>query len=251
MNRIRYYLLKTGLLACLFWIFYSSVLFAHPVLVVNNANAPPYTTRQNNGFLDIVVGEALRRAGYTLQLVQQPAERGLLNANSGIIDGDMTRIKGLDKLYPNLVRVPEKLLDWDFTAFSKASFPMKNWQTIYDNPVSLVKGWKIYEKKLEGARYVTIADDAKQMFRLLLLGRVDSVLYERWQGLALIKQLGLAQKDFNTLILEKRPMFFYLNKRYSDLVDKIAVKLRELKSDGFYDKAYKKTLTLYNTERSQ
>ena len=68
-------------------------------------------------------GRGVLALGVELRLVKLPAERGLINANAGIEDGDLARITGLEKQYPNLVRVPEKLVDLDFTAFSKQRLP--------------------------------------------------------------------------------------------------------------------------------
>ena len=99
-----------------------------PMLVLNDTNEPPFTTPDGQGFLDAVAGEAFRRAGVKLRLVKLPAERGLINANAGTEDGDLTRIAGLDTQYPNLVRVPEKLIDYEFTAFSKNAALPVTWE---------------------------------------------------------------------------------------------------------------------------
>ncbi len=80
-----------------------------PVLVLNNTDGPPYSTPEGDGFIDLVGGEVFRRAGLALKTVKLPAERGLINANAGIEDGDLSRIAGLERDYPNLVRVPEKI----------------------------------------------------------------------------------------------------------------------------------------------
>ena len=87
------------------------------VLSINTTTEAPFTTASRNGFLDIVVAEVFKRQGLNYKLVKLPAERGLRNVNQGIDDGDLTRIKGLERIYPNLVRVPEKLLYWEFAAF--------------------------------------------------------------------------------------------------------------------------------------
>ena len=96
-----------------------------PTLVLSDPTEPPYTTKAGNGFFDVIAGEAFRRAGLRLRLVKLPAERGLINANDGIEDGDLSRISGLEKNYPNLVRVPEKMMDMDFVAFARQAKPVE------------------------------------------------------------------------------------------------------------------------------
>src|SRR3989344_512852 len=84
------------------------VVAGDPVLVLNNPMAPPLTNTQGTGFIDQLLQEIARRAGVRVRLVVLPAERGLINANAGIEDGDLNRIAGLEHTYPNLMRVPEK-----------------------------------------------------------------------------------------------------------------------------------------------
>jgi polar amino acid transport system substrate-binding protein len=88
-------------------------------LVLNNSTDPPLTSEHGTGFLDRLAQEAFRRAGLELKLVKLPAERALRNANSGIEDGDLNRIAGIENTYTNLVRVPEKSMDMEFTAFTR------------------------------------------------------------------------------------------------------------------------------------
>lgn len=210
-----------------------------PTLVLNDTNDPPFTRPDQSGFLDAVAGEAFRRAGVKLKLVKLPAERGLLNANAGIDDGDLTRIAGLDAQYPNLVRVPEKLVDWTFTAFSKNPALPARWEILRQRPIGHVKGWKIYEQQLANAPNVVAAEDAEQLFRLLDLDRIEVALYARWIGEALIQQQGIKGVRALEPPLATREMFIYLHKRHADLAPKLAAALRAIKAEGMYDRLYR------------
>lgn len=215
------------------------------VLVLNDANEPPYTTEAGDGFLDVVAREAFRRAGVELKLVKLPAERALLDANAGIEDGELTRIAGLEKQYPNLVRVPEKLLDWTFVAFSKDRTIPSDWSSIRQHSVGYIKGWKIFEQHLAGAGSTIAVENPEQLFRLLALDRIDVALYSHWMGLALIQRQGM--KDVHVLRppLATREMFIYLHKKHTALAPKIAAALRALKAEGFYERAYREKLLPY------
>ena len=237
-RRARAWLGVAGLLLALPWAHAAE----RPVLVLNDANEPPYTTPAGDGYLDVIAREAFRRAGVDLKLVKLPAERGLINANAGIEDGDLVRIAGLEKQYPNLIRVPEKLTDWVFVAFSKDRTLPANWMAIRQRAVGHIKGWKIYERAVNGAERVTTVDDPEQLFRLLALDRIEVALYERWLGLALARKLGL--KDVRPLSppLARREMFIYLHKRHAALVPKIAEALRAMKRESFYERTYREKL---------
>ena len=83
--------------------------------------APPYSSPGHQGILEQVLREALEPLRYDVRLLRLPAERSLQDANSGTIDGDVARIEGLDRLYPNLVRVPSAIVESrDFAAFTRS-----------------------------------------------------------------------------------------------------------------------------------
>lgn len=216
-----------------------------PVLTLNDTNEPPFTMADGKGFLDVVAGEAFRRAGAQLRLVRLPAERGLINANAGTDDGELTRIAGLEAQYPNLIRVPEKLIEWEFSAFSKKASLSPTWEVLRARPVGHIRGWKIYEKQLVGAPYVVTSDNSAQLFRQLQLDRIEVALYERWQGLSLIKRMEITGVSPLEPLIAKREMYIYLNKRHAALVPKLAEALRAIKSEGLYDRLYReKVLSL-------
>lgn len=204
-------------------------------LVLNDTNDPPFTTQTGDGFLDVVAGEAFRRAGLHLALVKLPPERGLVNANAGIEDGDLTRIAGLEKSYPNLVRVPEKLIDWHFVAFSRQATPAEaSWELLEPLSVGHIKGWKIFEQSLKTTTHITTVDNPDQLFAMLDKGRIDIALYERWLGYALAKKMNIQKLHVVEPPLASREMFIYLHKRHADKIPAIAAALRAIKAEGMY-----------------
>jgi len=208
-----------------------------PVLVLNDPTEAPYTTPARDGFFDLLASEAFRRAGLRLQLVKVPAERALINANAGIEDGDLSRIAGLEAAYPNLIRVPEKLIDMDFVAFARQRHPDEaSWATLNPFSVGYIQGWKIFEKNLLPATHVTTAKDPEQLFTLLDKNRIELALYDRWMGIALAKRMLIADARVVEPALAVREMYIYLHKRHAGKIPAITAGLRALKSDGFYKK---------------
>jgi polar amino acid transport system substrate-binding protein len=233
-------------------LYLSEGLAAEPrVLVLNDVNEPPYTNAERTGFLDVIATEAFRRAGLELRLVKLPAERALLLANDGVEDGDLTRIAGLEARYPNLIRVPEKLVDWEFAAFSKDASIPASIDAIRSRSVGFIRGWKIYEQAMAGAERVVAAKDSEQLFRLLELDRIEVALYARAMGLARIGKQG--GKDVRVLepSLYKREMFIYLHKRHAGHAHAIAAALRAMKQDGTYRRASDRALLPYFEGRSR
>lgn len=209
-----------------------------PTLVLSDVYDTPYTTETGNGFLDLVIEEAFRRAGLRLKMVRVSPERALLNANAGIEDGVSARIAGLEKSYPNLVRVPEKVLDLHFVAFARqAKLTNMSWESLAPISVGHIQGWKIYEQNLKRGTPTTIVDTAEQLFAMLDKNRIDVALYERWLGLALTKKMGIINIRVVEPPLAVREMFIYLHRRHADKIPAIAAALRAIKAEGMYTKA--------------
>ena len=238
---------RRALLAVLaFMLCFSNGLAAEPrVLVLNEANAPPYTNTERTGFFDVIAIEAFRRARLELRLEKLPAERALLLSNSGVADGELNRLAGVETQYPNLIRVPEKLGDWYFTAFSKDASIPGNFDAIRERTVGVIRGWKIYESALAGAKDVITVDDPDQLFRLLQLDRIEVALYIRLMGLEQIRKLGIKDVRILDPPLYIRETFIYLHHSHADLVPALTAALRAMKQDGTYQRAYREKLLPY------
>ncbi|HEY5602554.1 MAG TPA: transporter substrate-binding domain-containing protein [Gammaproteobacteria bacterium] len=195
----------------------------------------PYTTPTGDGFLDVIAREAFRRIGFNLKFIRIPPERALLNANAGIEDGVSGRIAGLEKDYPNLIPVPERVLNFHFVAFAQqADLPGANWETIASLVVGHIRGWKIFEQNLIPGGQLTVVDTSEQLFDMLNRNRIDVALYERWLGLELANKMGLAKVRVVEPPLAERSMFIYLHKRHTHIVPKLAAALRAIKAEGLY-----------------
>jgi polar amino acid transport system substrate-binding protein len=153
------------------------------LIQLNTTGQPPLNTASQNGFMDEITFEAFRRLNITLRIVQLPAERGLKRANRGIVDGEMSRVKGLDKHYKNLIRVPEKIMDWEFVAFSHLpSCLTQGWESLSDKSVAHLNGWKILENNIPATAEVIKTSNANILFNLLQKKRTDYAIYEVWGG---------------------------------------------------------------------
>lgn len=215
-----------------------------PHLIINSISQPLFTTKNKDGFLDVLLLEAFRRIGASFQIVKLPAERGLISANEGIVDGDLSRVKGLNKIYKNLIRVPEALRDADFCALSKNPIILNNPDNLRKYIVGHIKGWKIYEKMMTGSNKVITTDNPIQLIRLLKLNRIEVALYNCINGLTLSRNLGIKEVKILQPSFPKIQFFLYLNKKYNYLIPSLTKALSDLKDEGIYQKLYQEKITL-------
>lgn len=226
----------------------SSALYAEttPTLVLNDANSAPFTNEAGTGLVDVVAREAFRRAGLQLKLIRLPAERALLNANAGIDDGEVSRIAGMEKAYPNLMPVPEKLVDHHFVAFTRnAKLKHATWDSVAPFSVGYIRGYKIIENSLPPETRTTTTTDAEQLLTMLDKGRVDIAIYRRWEGIALAKKMGIENIHIIEPSLAEKEIFIYLHKRHADKVPKIAAALRDIRAEGMFARACREAFSAF------
>jgi polar amino acid transport system substrate-binding protein len=215
-------------------------------LVLGTFAGPPLSNESQTGFYDLLLREAFNRIDYQIEIVNLPAERSLRNANGGIIDGDFARISGLERLYPNLIAVPEKIDDFEFVAFSRNIRPRtSSWAALKPYDVAIVRGWKILEENVATSKSLVRTKDQRQLFTLLANERTDIVIYSRFEGYSLLKALGIKDATALEPPLAVREMYLYLNRKHRALAPVLARVLREMKADGAYRALRLKTLGPY------
>lgn len=204
---------------------------------------PPLTASPGHpGFVDELARAAFKRIGVEVEVMAVPVERSMINANSGIDDGDVFRAAGIERDYPNLLRVPEKVLDNEFVAYTKRTdISIRNWADLQPYVVAYATGWRIFDLNVKGVKEITTTSSIVDLLPLLEKGRADVILLDRWQGQRLIQQGGYRFR-LEEPPLARIPMFIYLNKKHAALVPKLAQALADMKADGSYQKLFDLTL---------
>lgn len=183
-----------------------------------------------------------QRINIEAKTVLLPSERSLINANSGINDGNIARIKGIEKKYTNLLIVPEKIIDFEFVAFTKNQhLKVTNWSDLKHHNIAFINGWKVFEKKVTQYKSLVRTKDSKQLFDLLNQDRVDIALYDLWSGLWHIKQ-SKAKVDYLRPPIASFQLYLYIHKKHKHLVPGLTRALRAMKEDGTYNKIYAQSL---------
>lgn len=196
----------------------------------------PWTNAEGSGFHQVLVREVFSRLGLTATVELNLASSRAFNlANDGITDGLAGRVAGMEKEYPNLVAVPERMFVNDFVACAlPGTEPPKDWKGLVDRGVAHIIGWQIFENNLPPVRELTTVKDSAQLLGLLRAGRIEIILHERWQAMWHARALGV------TLVCSDQPlartaMYIYLNNRHAAQVEPLARALRSMKADGGYD----------------
>ena len=235
-------LVRLILCSCLFGLPYQ---VSAKTLFVNTTSPPPFATKNSDGYHDLIAHEAFRRVGHDISISLLPGERSLRNLNEGIDDATLVRISGLENAYPNMVMVPEKIMDFTFVAFSNLASPeIKSWADLEGRDVAFLNGWKIFEANTERTSSVIKASKALSLFSMLEKNRTEVVLFEKWAGLKLVQDMKLENIVMHDRPLAVREMFMYVHRQHLNLVPDLANSLAEMKRDGTYDLIFNETLAV-------
>lgn len=211
-------------------------------LTITSGRGEPFVNSAHNGFYDLIVKNMFQRINVEAKTVLLPSERSLINANTGVNDGNIARIKGIEKKYKNLVMVPEKIIDFDFVAFTKnKQYRIKDWQDLAPYNVAFINGWKVFEKKVTHYKSLVRTRDSAQLFKLLKNDRTDIVLYDLWSGVWWISQDN-SKIHYLMPPIASYQLYLYLNKKHEKLMPGLTRALQAMKQDGTYQKIYEQTL---------
>jgi polar amino acid transport system substrate-binding protein len=217
--------------------FIASPCLGQKIFHINSSYSSPLSTKAGDGFLNLVIKEAFSRIGHRAMVHMLPAERCLQDANTGLSDGDVGRVKGINEWYPNLRIVPEPVLEKRrFVAFTIGqTFSTDHWESLAPYHVGHVRGWKIFGTNSVHAKSVVSVRTTRQLFVMLAKDRIDVALNARLDGLAMAKQLGIRGVRVMEPPLASKKMYLYLHKSHDQLIPDLAQALQDLKQDGMFD----------------
>ncbi len=223
---------------------------AAETLVIETIYKAPLSTPDSKGLIDLITKERFARSG--LNVILQPISnvQALEQANSGVFDGDIMRVNGADKKYPNLIKVPGVVMEaFDFMAFTKnrdLKLP-EGWKSLKAYRVAVAQDWVLIKKRLAEFDIVPAESlsNPSQLFSALHRGKVDVVVFERTMGYEVLKSFGF--KDIIAIEppIDSEKMYLYLNKKHEALVPKLEDALKNMIKDGTVKKLTDDILSKY------
>ena len=216
-------LLAIGYLLC------SATIYAAPQLIVSTA--------EESAIQEIsiqVLQEAYADIGYTLHVLRTANARSLMLANEGRTDGEVSRVRGVEEEFTNLVRVPVAVNKLDIRAFTKNSaIKISGWDSLRGYNLICVKGGKLVERYLAAHNidcyYVT---QFSQAVRMLHAGRGDIALLPEVNGMQAIKQKGLTGVIMSDVSLHTAGLYHYLHRKHVALIPEIESSLKRMRERG-------------------
>ncbi len=174
---------------------------------------------------------AAKRAGIGVQMRPVSAERGMLMANEGKLDGAIGRTMLAAREYPRLLAVPEPVFQYAPTAYSYKTIDVaRGWASLRGHTLCVRRGYNFTDERTRGLPRQRLDNDAS-LLRMLKAGGCDVALMDRRNKEA---EAEMARDpDLQRLLppLEEVPLYLFLNKRHAALAPRLAEALKQLKRD--------------------
>lgn len=237
------YIIKVGLLSLLLAVFYGA---SHNVLAKEITIATfQFDTEQVNIGITVMT-EIYQSIGYKMNLARFPSRRSLVEANLGTTQGELLRIKEIQKKYPNLVRIPYPISRLKSMALTLTGQPEINGiEGLQDKKVGVLRGLE-YTNILTRNMDRLLLNSIESLFEILLAGRVDVIIFPELDAKKYIKSHQLEDKiNISTYAIVDIPLYHFVHKDSKIVIELLNKKMSEMESTGALAKLID---TAYQTE---
>ncbi|MEH6473296.1 MAG: transporter substrate-binding domain-containing protein [Halopseudomonas sp.] len=183
-----------------------------------------------------IMAEAYQGLDIDVKFINLPSKRALVSSSKGLVDGETNRIGKIKAKFPSLIQIPIPMHPLVGAAYSlDGNLNIKHWQDLKPYRVGVLQGVPFYEKPTQGMNRL-YANNYKQLFELLVRGRVDVVVGTTFSSEQTINQqfadAGIIQDGSVLIHIET---FHYLHQKNSDLVPAITRALQQMRDSGRID----------------
>lgn len=188
---------------------------------------------------------AYQDIGYQVNFPLFSASRSLIEANHGRVDAETARIAGIEKDYPNLVRIPVVICRLKIDLYANNPITLEKINALQNYELGYRAG-NITLKRMLKPYSPFIVTTYEQLLKMLQSGRLDMIAIHASTGRRYQKEYGLHLVKFD---LPQVPLYHYVHKKNSALIPKLTASLKALEKSGFTEKtiqAHQKKLGIRN-----
>ena len=180
--------------------------------------------------------EALRRSGYQMFTQVTGMRTAVADVNYGDAAILPAQTDGLELLYENLIKVPIAVDNVEFTAYIRSSehYRLDDW----DSMIALRLGYRWQNEYIANnvwranASELIAVSSIDELWDLLLTGKADVVVLPRITHFEYRFPKGIKRGG----IMERQPVYTYVNKEYADLVPLLVKAFADMIADGTFQR---------------
>jgi len=206
----------------------SGITHAKEVRIASiNQPTPRLAVSQN------IMSQIYQRLGHSITLVNFPPKRSLIEANNGAVNGELARSSLVAERYPNLIHIPYAIGTIKLvTLQTKNNPPIQQLADLKEYRIGVLRGYALAEKM---SKHLTreIYNDLEGLFKALIHGRVDVVLFSKLGAEHFIRKFKLEDK---LVISEKSfmeiPLYHYLHNNSANIAQALAAEMQKMQTTG-------------------
>ena len=194
------------------------------------------TFEQDTIQLDVsteVMTEFYRRLGHEMKLITLPGKRSIVEANKGTVDGELIRIKRSEKLLSNLTRIPTAIDSIKVVAITRVDgAEINSLADLAGKKIGAIHGLQLTDRIVQGLPHQSV-DSIDSLFKILIVGRVDVILFPELDAKYHIRNHALGDKvTIHTPPILEVALYHFINKSKPTLIKDMSELLAKLKETG-------------------
>ena len=170
------------------------------------------------------VEDVYRNIGINVKVKTYPGLRSLLEANIGNLDGEVSRIKGLESEYSNLIMLKPAIFTMEHLALTRnKNLVISKIADFKQYRTSTVLGIK-WQEELSKKIGSSVFRSNQKAIELLCADRLDIVIGDRLPLEEILKSLPKEKREqlhFISIPIPNNFLYHYIHKRHKDLAPKI------------------------------
>lgn len=189
----------------------------------------------------LVLSEGFKRADIKLLFEINPNQISLLKASQGVVDGEATRVKEMNKIFPSLFRVPVSTHYIQLVAVSKKEIFLKTPSDLKDYRVGVIQGMKIAEKlaKNLSQRPISAVVNDNALMKLLHQDQIDVMITNKIALLTNHTNLVDNKIYVRDEPIISRPLYMHLHKKHKALIPRFEKAFKSMIEDGTYNSIHR------------
>jgi len=180
----------------------------------------------------MVMGRIYRQLKVDWRLLRIPTDDALKGANSGVVDGELIRIKGIEDSLNRLQRIPYPIARIKLIAYTpEGSGLVTSIADLAGRSIAVIRGVALTDGLTKGQER-HYADTVEGLFRLLDSKQADIVLTFKLDADLYLASSGKQADYLTSAPLLEVEMYHYLHKRNDKLIDRLTRHMQRLDETG-------------------
>lgn len=196
-----------------------------------------------------ILKKAYEDINYSLSFIHHPSARGLLESNSGRVDGVTARRKAINEEYQKLIRVGPPICPVEIVAFSKIKYEFDSVRDFENLVIGYKRGTEVVEKIVEGIPSSPFLS-YEGLLKRLNLGHIDIAIGSRRDMTKIITEKKYGQILLLKPKLAQNPLYHFLHSKHRYLIPLVNKSLMGLLEKGYINKAKKEDENRYVIPKS-